>query len=225
MVILEDVRRAYRKKLDYWASDQAERDVAKAHGIKLSEAYAVVDNEVERVLDELRKVLKLSNNQEASDFIYGKTPVVGPGQNPRLPKYRISLVRESSFQYEGSLTSSTYVFEAMKKFYQDVDREMLVVLTLDSKNKPIGMNIVSVGSLSSSIAHPREIMKMAVLQNAAAIIIVHNHPSGNPMPSVEDEEMTKRLMQAGAILGIRVLDSIVVGETDFYSFQDMGRMK
>jgi DNA repair protein RadC len=144
--------------------------------------------------------------------------------NPRLPKYRISLVRESSIQYEGALTNPVLVFDMMKNFYQDVDREMLIAITLDSKNKAIGMNIVSVGSLSESVAHPREIIKLAVLQNAAAMILIHNHPSGNPYPSSQDDSMTKRMGSACELLGIRLLDSIIIGEKDFFSYQNSGRM-
>ena len=86
------------------------------------------------------------------------------------------------------------------------------------------INIVSVGSLTASIVHPREAFKAAILANAAAVIVSHNHPSGSVEPSPEDIELSRRLREAGELLGIRVLDSIVLGEgTSMYSFVDSGR--
>jgi DNA repair protein RadC len=101
-------------------------------------------------------------------------------------------------------------------------KEHFVVLHLDSKNGLIGEEVVSVGTLNSSIVHPREIFKTALKRSAAAIICLHNHPSGDPTPSFEDVEVTRRLVECGRILGVEVLDHIVVGENCFLSMKEKG---
>ena len=99
--------------------------------------------------------------------------------------------------------------------------ESFYIFTLDTKNKINGIFEVSRGSLSSSIVHPREVFKRALLQNASGIILIHNHPSGDPTPSREDLDITNRLIQAGDLLGIRVLDHIIVGdESNYISFKE-----
>ena len=144
--------------------------------------------------------------------------------NYRIPRQRISLVRD------GSLLSSWRVFSnsrqvfdfAREQLYADIDREQFHVLMLDSKNRLIGVNMVSQGSLSSSIVAVREVFKAAIVANSAAIICTHCHPSGDPVPSREDRDCTARLVQAGTVLGIRILDHIVCGDTDYFSFADSG---
>jgi len=86
------------------------------------------------------------------------------------------------------------------------------------KNKIISFEVISTGSLTSSIVHPREVYKGAILSNAASVIFMHNHPSGDPEPSMDDIEITSRLKKAGDILGINVLDHIIVTNKSFYSF-------
>lgn len=93
---------------------------------------------------------------------------------------------------------------------------------LDAKHRPIGVEIVSIGSLTASIVHPREVFKAAVVANAAAVVICHNHPSGIAEPSPEDVSLTSRLSQAGEILGIRLLDHVILGDRSHYSFADSG---
>jgi DNA repair protein RadC len=102
--------------------------------------------------------------------------------------------------------------------------EIFQVIHLNSKNQIMAIELVSRGSLSSSVVHPREVFSTAIRLQAAAVLLLHNHPSGDPAPSREDRDVTIRLLQAGGILGIRVLDHIVVGENDYYSFADMGLM-
>ncbi|MBX6352883.1 MAG: DNA repair protein RadC [Thermoflavifilum sp.] len=101
-------------------------------------------------------------------------------------------------------------------------KEHFLTLHLDTKHCVIGEEVVSVGSLDSSIVHPREIFKLAVRRSASAILCVHNHPSGDPTPSPEDLMVTRRLCEAGRILGIDVLDHIVVGDGRFVSLKAMG---
>jgi DNA repair protein RadC len=103
-------------------------------------------------------------------------------------------------------------------------KEHFFSLHLNSKNQLIREVLVSIGSLNTSIVHPREVFSPAVRDSTAALIFIHNHPSGDPAPSREDRDCTQRLIQAGKILGIRVLDHIVLGHDDYYSFADAGLM-
>src|SRR5207302_8829691 len=109
---------------------------------------------------------------------------------------------------------------AIKEEFGRLDREVFLALVLDGKNQLLGFNQVSVGSLSAALVHPREVFKAAILANAAAIILVHNHPSGDPEPSPEDRAITGRLKEAGELLGIKVLDHVVIGDGRYVSFAD-----
>jgi len=112
----------------------------------------------------------------------------------------------------------------LKEYYRNHDREEFLVVCLDSKHHISAINSVSVGSLNLNIVHPREVFKSAILANSAAIIIAHNHPSGDPTPSPEDREITQRLKTAGGYLGIAILDHIVVGDDTHVSFADQGTL-
>jgi len=100
-------------------------------------------------------------------------------------------------------------------------KEYFFTLHLDGKNRISCIDCVSVGSLNQSIVHPREVFKTALLSSAAAIVLVHNHPSGDPTCSREDREITRRLKEAGELLGIRVIDHVIVGES-YFSFVEQG---
>ncbi len=95
-------------------------------------------------------------------------------------------------------------------------------MMLDRKNRLIGINTVSIGNLTASIVHPREAFKPAILANAAAVVLGHNHPSGDPQPSREFRTLTKRLVDAGKLLGIEVLDHVMLGDDTYFSFADEG---
>lgn len=112
------------------------------------------------------------------------------------------------------------VFEYCSGKLADKDKEFFIIIMLDSKNKIIKDEIVSVGTLNSSLVHPREVFKSAIKESANSIILVHNHPSGDATPSDEDMEITERLIKAGELLNIKVLDHIVVGHGRHYSFEN-----
>ena len=97
-------------------------------------------------------------------------------------------------------------------------KEQFVVILLNNKNKVIGTEVVSEGSLSSSIVHPREVYAPAILHHAAAIMVAHNHPSGDPKPSTEDTEVTRVLARSGKVLGIPMIDHVIIGDGNYYSF-------
>jgi DNA repair protein RadC len=101
-------------------------------------------------------------------------------------------------------------------------QEVFKVLLLDARNRLIKEVTVSEGTLTASIVHPREVFKPAVIESAASVIVLHNHPSGDPTPSPDDLRITQQLVEAGAILDIRVLDHIIVGHDDFLSMAGKG---
>jgi DNA repair protein RadC len=96
------------------------------------------------------------------------------------------------------------------------------ILCLTTKHRVIAYHEVSRGTLDATLVHPREVFKVALLANAAAIILTHNHPSGDPSPSPDDVQLTRRLVEAGVLLGVEVLDHIIVGDGRYYSFQEVG---
>ena len=100
------------------------------------------------------------------------------------------------------------------------DREHFIVLCLDTKHNITAVHTASIGSLNAAIVHPREVVKVAILATAAAVIVAHNHPSGDPTPSEEDIALTERLVSAGRILGIEVLDHLVLGDQRFVSLRE-----
>ncbi len=120
------------------------------------------------------------------------------------------------------LRSSADIFRHFAPRLRDRKREEFLVVLLDGKHRVIRESRVSMGSLNASIVHPREVFQLAVRESAGAVVLVHNHPSGDPTPSTEDIEVTHRLVRAGDILGIRVLDHVVLGEAGYTSFMEKG---
>jgi DNA repair protein RadC len=119
-------------------------------------------------------------------------------------------------------TAPSQIFNHFHYRFRDKRREYFVTLLLDGKNRIIREEQVSEGSLNQSIVHPREVFSPAVKESAAAVILIHNHPSGDPAPSREDRDITRRLKEAGDIMGIRVLDHIIIGDGAYFSFVEMG---
>jgi DNA repair protein RadC len=121
-------------------------------------------------------------------------------------------------------TSPSQVFEHLDLEFRDRRKEYFMALLLDGKNRIIRRAQISEGSLNQSIVHPREVFNVAVRESAAAMILLHNHPTGDPTPSPEDLEVTRRLVEAGELMGIKVLDHIIIGDGTFYSFSERGVM-
>jgi DNA repair protein RadC len=122
-------------------------------------------------------------------------------------------------------SNSRELFQRYRARFFAAHKECFLTLNLNSKNQLIREVLVSVGSLSTSVVHPREVFAPAVRDSSAAILFLHNHPSGDPAPSREDRECTSRLCEAGKILGIRCLDHIILGFDDYYSFADAGLLQ
>ncbi len=110
----------------------------------------------------------------------------------------------------------------VKEKIRHLDREHFQTLLLNTKHHVICRDVVSIGTLNSSTVHPRELFKNAIKKNAAALILMHNHPSGDPTPSKEDINVTKRLEEAGKIIGINILDHIIIGDNSYTSFKEKG---
>ena len=118
--------------------------------------------------------------------------------------------------------SPTDVYQAVSSRLSHLDREVFMVFHLSAKNQVIFDEIISVGNLTSSLVHPRELFKSAIKKSAAAVILAHNHPSGDPTPSEDDLALTGRLVQAGELIGIRVLDHIIIGYGRYVSLKERG---
>ena len=142
-------------------------------------------------------------------------------------KYRLELVRETTTasEYEYAMQTPS----AVRDFLVNVCRldkqpqETCMIIALNAKGKIIGYTTLSIGDMTSSIVHPREIFKYLITCNATAGILCHNHPSEDPEPSAEDISTTERIMQAGELLGIKLVDHIIIGnETDYVSLKATG---
>ncbi|HTN69988.1 MAG TPA: DNA repair protein RadC [Methylomirabilota bacterium] len=122
------------------------------------------------------------------------------------------------------LRSSEDVFQHFRHGLEKEKRELFYVVLLNNKNKKIREVKISEGSLTASLVHPREVYNPVIRESAAAVIFVHNHPSGDPAPSQEDIEITRRLKEVGEVMGVRVLDHIVIGHDRYFSFSDRGML-
>lgn len=120
-----------------------------------------------------------------------------------------------------SFSSSAEVYQKIKG-YQKADREMFLILFLNSKNVITNIETHTIGSVNSCGVYPQQILRSALINNASAFICVHNHPSGDPDPSSDDKEITKKIMFGSYILDIRFLDHIILGDTGYFSFADQG---
>lgn len=143
----------------------------------------------------------------------------------QLLSLRELTIRMSTFRVSentNSISSPTDVANYLMERMRYLKKEIFKIVILDNKNKIIKEENVSVGSLDQTIVHPREVFQKAIKSIAKAVILVHNHPSGDPTPSKNDIETTKRLCECGKILGIKVLDHIIVGNGVIYSFKNEG---
>lgn len=147
-----------------------------------------------------------------------------PSANPealrryRVSKFRVALVREGSIPttWDKVVRQSRDVATFMVPLVADLDRETFWVLMMDGRNRVIGVHVLSIGTLTAALVHPRELAKALILSNAAAAVLVHQHPSGDASPSSEDVALTERLSAVGDLLGIRILDHVIIGENGAY---------
>jgi DNA repair protein RadC len=143
----------------------------------------------------------------------------------RLKTFRVEFVAEpEGFPTGSPCRSPEDVPRVARAIYDalDADKEHFVLLAMNNKNRVNGFKVISTGSLTASLVHPREVWRAALHLCAAAVVFVHNHPTGEPAPSPEDIDITRRLKETGDLLGIRVLDHVVLGLNRCYSFSDQG---
>ena len=149
---------------------------------------------------------------------------IGPAKTAQL-KAGLEIGRrmgQQKWAAGSSLRSSEDVYRHFRERLEKESREIFYVVLLTNKNRKIREVKVSEGSLTASLVHPREVYNPVIRESAAAVIFVHNHPSGDPAPSPEDLEITRRLKEVGEVMGIRVLDHVVVGHERYFSFSDRG---
>jgi len=127
----------------------------------------------------------------------------------------MELIREIDDDYK--IKQPKDILKYVEEF-RNQDREFLIILGLDTKNKVMYRDIVSIGTLNASLVHPREVFKSAVMKSANSIIMVHNHPSDGCMPSTDDINVRDKLRQAGEILGIKLLDIIIITKSEVNSY-------
>ena len=141
-----------------------------------------------------------------------------------LPLYSTRLVRETEFTYPTrfQVTEPSEVATILHDYFRDKDREEFLIVLLDTANTVTGLSQISVGGLSSSVVEPRQIFKTAILANAAALILAHQHPSGNPEPSREDIQITSQIAEAGEVMDIPIHDHLIITEADYTSLAERG---
>ena len=146
---------------------------------------------------------------------------IGPAKAMQIHAvFELNKRRKISKRSGKPIKSAQDVFEYASPRLIGKDKEHFMILLLDSRNNIIKDEIVSIGTLNASIIHPREIFKLAIKESANSIILVHNHPSGDPSPSDEDIEITKRLFEAGEVINITVLDHVIVGKEKWWSWKE-----
>lgn len=126
------------------------------------------------------------------------------------PVLSLRLAKEGSVAHDRAVRDASDAAAVAREVIGDLDREAFLVLALNAKNRLIGANLASLGSVTGTPVSPREVFKFALLSNAVSVIVCHNHPSGDPFPSREDVGITRALVQAGKLIGVDVLDHVVV---------------
>ena len=135
-----------------------------------------------------------------------------------IPNYKITMVRDGSVPVRTcTIKAPEDAIPILQSYLKGLDRETFVAIALTTRNTPLGIHTVALGSLDSCIVHPREVFKFAILANAGALLCAHNHPSGDTTPSEDDLKLTKRLKEAGDLLGIEVIDHLIVAPDGHYT--------
>lgn len=155
-------------------------------------------------------------------------PVIGEfadlPQLYRLDTFKVQFVAEPKMDVRQPVRSSDDLYRYARSIYQtlDADKEHFAMIGVNNKNRVHGFKVISTGTLTASLVHPREVWRAALHLCAANVLFVHNHPSGDPAPSPEDIDITKRLRESGEMLGIKVLDHVILGHDRYFSFADKG---
>ena len=222
--------------IKHWPEDERPRErLAKLGGDALSDAQLLAiligsgsSGANKSAIDICRDLLKvfgsLDNLDRASIHELCKVKGIGLAKATQI-KAALEVGKRMASTRTGNtakMTTSRAFVEYFAPFMKNLRKEVVKVALLDNKLKIIKDFVISEGSVNSSIVHPREVMIPAIKESATKIVLVHNHPSGDPSPSQADIEITHRVSKAGEIIGIKLLDHIIIGGTEFYSFADEG---
>ncbi len=176
----------------------------------------------QRILSEAGDLTTLSSMSVRE--LCGKFRGIGPARATQL-KAALELARRHVVQASRKrvhFSNSHRVFEYFRERFRGSQQEEFWTASLDAKNKLLKESQITKGTLMGSLVHPREVFHLAIRDSAAGIIILHNHPSGDPQPSAEDRKVTAQLAEAGKVLGIPLLDHIIIGNDCYFSFKDAG---
>ena len=222
--------------IKHWPEDERPRErLAKLGGEALSDAQLLAiligsgsSGAKKSAVDICRDLLKvfgsLNNLDRTSIHELCKVKGIGLAKATQI-KAALEVGKRMASTRAGNtakMTTSRAFVEYFAPFMKNLRKEVVKVALLDNKLKIIKDFVISEGSVNSSIVHPREVMIPAIKESATKIVLVHNHPSGDPTPSQADIEITHRVSKAGDIIGIKLLDHIIIGGTEFYSFADEG---
>jgi DNA repair protein RadC len=180
----------------------------------------------ENVVDMSNRIISKNGINKLSDLSLKELQEIdgiGPAKSMQIKALfefnkRYNLSRQDGNQIKSAKDVYDYAIHRLNSN----DKEHFMILHLDSKNRIIKDEVISIGTLNASIIHPREIFKSAIKESANAIILVHNHPSGDSEPSAEDEQVTEKIFQAGELLSIKVLDHVIIGKDTYHSFKEKG---
>jgi len=184
----------------------------------------------ESAIDQARSLLSgfagFRGIDEAAFSELKKVKGIGPAKIAQIKASLEMARRLGNHKWESGqpLRSSEDVFHHFRHDLEKEKKELFYVILLNNKNKKLREVKISEGSLTASLVHPREVYNPVIRESAAAVIFVHNHPSGDPAPSQEDIEITRRLKQVGEVMGVRVLDHVVIGHDRYFSFSDRGML-
>ena len=139
----------------------------------------------------------------------------------KVCEYTLKRVKEKGYIYEGKMDCSVSVYDFCKEklALHEATKEQFLVFALDTKLQVTGFTVVSIGTLDSAAVHPRDVFSFLIVSNAKSFICVHNHPSGDPKPSAEDFNITRKLQEVGELVGIDMLDHIIYTDESYYSFK------
>lgn len=234
----DEVPMASYQTIKDWPEDDRPREKLLSRGAQAlseTELLAVIlrngnASTGESAVDHARLLLNrfggLKGIDEASPGELGKFKGIGPAKIAQVKACFEIARRVSSQKWETGqpLRSSEDVYRHFRENLGKEKRELFYVVLLNNKNRKIREVKISEGSLTASLVHPREVYNPVIRESAAAVIFVHNHPSGDPAPSPEDIDITRRLKEVGEVVGVRVLDHVVIGYDRYFSFSDKGML-
>lgn len=228
----------HRSSIKDWPEDERPREKLETHGpgsLSESELLAILINSgsgKQTALDLARMLLRefgslrAMSGLSAADFRQGKFKGIGTVKAVVLTAaFELARrVHRSKEDFAGPIRTPDDVASVFIPVLRDKKQEEFIVVILNSANKVVRWRTITRGLLNSSLTHPREVFREAILENAASIILIHNHPSGNLEPSREDIAITKQLADAGAIIGITVQDHIIIAGDSYTSLMERGLM-